>query len=107
MGGDAAGPSAPLRARVLPLDAPLLQRCAVPAGHRTIVYNHIYGIKDTVYGEGTHFLVPFLEYAIPMDVRIRPRTLSSVTGTKGGWALLWNRVLRRASCTSSVRRVPS
>lgn len=54
----------------------------VDAGHRAIIYDHLSGIKERVYGEGTHFLIPGLQYPIIMDVRSRPRTLSSITGTK-------------------------
>ena len=34
-------------------------------------------------GEGTHFKVPWLQMPNIMDIRTRPRTISSVTGTKG------------------------
>eukprot|EP01006_Ploeotia_vitrea_P034368 TRINITY_DN65744_c7_g1_i1.p1 TRINITY_DN65744_c7_g1~~TRINITY_DN65744_c7_g1_i1.p1 ORF type:complete len:305 (+),score=138.30 TRINITY_DN65744_c7_g1_i1:202-1116(+) len=54
----------------------------VGPGHRAIVYDHYFGIRHKVYGEGAHFLVPFLQYPIFMDVRTRPRILSTQTGTK-------------------------
>jgi len=35
-----------------------------------------------VYGEGTHFVVPWVERAIIYDVRARPNTITSTSGTK-------------------------
>ena len=37
---------------------------------------------ETTKGEGTHFLVPWLQKAVVFDIRVRPRSISSVTGTK-------------------------
>jgi len=34
-------------------------------------------------GEGTHFLIPWLQKPYIYDVRTRPRSITSVTGTKG------------------------
>ncbi len=34
-------------------------------------------------GEGTHFRIPWVQQPNIMDIRTRPRTISSVTGTKG------------------------
>jgi prohibitin 1 len=33
-------------------------------------------------GEGTHFLIPWLQRAILYDVRIKPRNISTTTGSK-------------------------
>ncbi|AFZ80394.1 prohibitin, putative [Theileria equi strain WA] len=54
----------------------------VGAGHRALVYNRITGISDATHGEGTHFLIPWLERPIIYDVRTRPRTLMSLTGSR-------------------------
>ncbi|KAK2197168.1 bifunctional Band 7-SPFH domain superfamily/Prohibitin/Band 7 domain [Babesia duncani] len=54
----------------------------VEAGHRALVYNRISGIGDIIRGEGTHFLIPWLERPIIYDVRTRPRTLMSLTGSR-------------------------
>ena len=54
----------------------------VDAGHRAILFNRFSGIQNNVIGEGTHFLTPILQKAYVMDVRIVPRTISTVTGTK-------------------------
>lgn len=39
-------------------------------------------MKDKPVGEGTHFLVPWLQRAILYDVRVKPRTISTTTGSK-------------------------
>ncbi len=54
----------------------------VDAGHRAIKYSRLYGVLGTVYGEGTHLKLPFLERPIIYDVRARPRNISSLTGSK-------------------------
>lgn len=54
----------------------------VDGGHRGVVFNRIYGIKDDVYGEGTHFVLPWFEWPIIFDVRTRPKELPSLTGTR-------------------------
>lgn len=54
----------------------------VEGGHRAIVFNRFQGIKDTVYSEGTHFLIPLIERAITYDVRARPSTISSTSGSR-------------------------
>ena len=38
--------------------------------------------QSGVKGEGTHFLIPWLQTPHIFDVRIRPRNISSATGTK-------------------------
>lgn len=55
----------------------------VDGGHRAIKYSRIGGIKNLIYPEGTHFLIPWIETAIDYDVRAKPRNISSLTGTKG------------------------
>ena len=40
-----------------------------------------------MFGEGTHFIVPWFETPIIYDVRAKPRNIASLTGTKGGLAL--------------------
>lgn len=54
----------------------------VEAGHRAIIFSRIGGIQKDVVGEGTHFLLPFLEWPIFYDVRTRPRNIMSLTGSK-------------------------
>lgn len=54
----------------------------VRPGEAAIIYNKIAGLKDSVYGEGLHFRVLGLDDIKLFDVRIRPRVLQTMTGTK-------------------------
>jgi prohibitin 1 len=45
------------------------------------MFDRFRGVLDDVYGEGTHLLVPWLQNPQVMDIRTRPRVISSVTGT--------------------------
>lgn len=36
----------------------------VPGGHRAVIFDRFQGVKRDVVGEGTHFLVPWLQRAI-------------------------------------------
>ncbi|KAL1993469.1 hypothetical protein VTN49DRAFT_3418 [Thermomyces lanuginosus] len=54
----------------------------VDGGHRAIKYSRISGVKKDIYGEGTHFRIPWIETPIDYDVRAKPRNVSSLTGTK-------------------------
>ncbi|KNC36122.1 prohibitin [Plasmodium falciparum RAJ116] len=54
----------------------------VEAGKRAIKYNRIFGLSNKIYGEGTHFLIPFFERSIIYDVRTKPRVLMSLTGSR-------------------------
>jgi len=55
---------------------------SVDGGHRGVVFNRIWGVKDNIYSEGTHFLIPIMEWPIIYDVRTRPTELSSYSGTR-------------------------
>jgi len=54
----------------------------VEGGHRAIVFNRVVGIKDTIYTEGTHLMVPWFERPIDYDVRARPNTITSTSGSR-------------------------
>jgi len=54
----------------------------VEGGHRAIVFNRLSGIKNQVYGEGTHVLIPWIEIPIIYDVRSRPETIMSDSGSR-------------------------
>ncbi|KAH9941053.1 band 7 family-domain-containing protein [Amylocystis lapponica] len=54
----------------------------VDGGHRAIKYTRLDGVKDTVYPEGTHLLIPWFESPIVFDIRAKPRNIASLTGTK-------------------------
>ncbi|KAK9472396.1 band 7 family-domain-containing protein [Dipodascopsis tothii] len=54
----------------------------VKGGTRAVIFDRLSGVKQEVIGEGTHFLVPWLQRAIIYDVRTKPRNISTVTGSK-------------------------
>ncbi|KAI9342435.1 prohibitin-2 [Pilaira anomala] len=54
----------------------------VDGGHRAIKYTRLFGVQDTVYNEGTHFIIPWFETPVVYDVRAKPRNVASLTGTK-------------------------
>ncbi|KAI7888449.1 prohibitin-2 [Mucor mucedo] len=54
----------------------------VDGGHRAIKYTRLFGVQDTVYNEGTHFMIPWFETPVVYDVRAKPRNVASLTGTK-------------------------
>ncbi|CAN8267619.1 unnamed protein product [Cochlearia groenlandica] len=53
----------------------------VEAGHRSIVFKRGTGIKDKIYPEGTHFMIPWVERPIIYDVRALPYEVNSDTGS--------------------------
>ncbi|KAI6134029.1 band 7 family-domain-containing protein [Pisolithus croceorrhizus] len=54
----------------------------VPGGFRAVMFDRFAGVKDQATGEGTHFLIPWLQKAILYDCRIKPRNISTTTGSK-------------------------
>jgi len=54
----------------------------VDGGHRAIVFNRIGGVKDQVYVEGTHIIIPWFERPIIYDVRARPHLVESTSGSR-------------------------
>lgn len=65
------------------LSPPLHCSSLVDGGHRAIKYTRLFGVQNTVYNEGTHFVIPWFESPIVYDVRAKPRNVASLTGTKG------------------------
>ncbi|KAJ3574003.1 hypothetical protein NP233_g2058 [Leucocoprinus birnbaumii] len=55
----------------------------VDGGHRAIKYSRFHGVKEDVYSEGTHLVLPWFETPIIFDIRAKPRSIASLTGTKG------------------------
>ena len=55
---------------------------SVKGGHRAVFFDRLKGVSNKVRGEGTHFLVPWLQKAIIYDVRTKPRNISTTTGSK-------------------------
>ncbi|KAJ2159933.1 Prohibitin-2, subunit of the prohibitin complex (Phb1p-Phb2p) [Coemansia sp. RSA 552] len=54
----------------------------VDGGHRAIKYSRVSGVKSEIYSEGTHIRIPWLETPIVYDVRAKPTSIQSLTGTK-------------------------
>jgi prohibitin 2 len=54
----------------------------VDGGHRAIKYSRLQGVKQDIYNEGTHLVVPWFETPIIFDIRAKPRNIASLTGTK-------------------------
>ena len=54
----------------------------VDGGHRAVMFNRILGMKDTIYGEGLNFNVPWFERPVVYDIRTRPVNLQTLTGSK-------------------------
>ncbi|KAH7359077.1 SPFH domain/Band 7 family protein [Plectosphaerella cucumerina] len=54
----------------------------VDGGHRAIKYRRISGVGKDIYAEGTHLILPWFETPIVYDVRAKPRSVASLTGTK-------------------------
>jgi prohibitin 1 len=54
----------------------------VDGGQRAVLFDRFRGVIDDTVGEGTHFLVPWLQKPYIFDIRTRPHTFSSVSGTK-------------------------
>lgn len=82
-----SGPAAGRLARVLILGGAAvygLTNCLfnVEGGHRAIVFNRLSGIKEEVYEEGTHFMLPWFERPIIYDVRARPNVITSTSGSR-------------------------
>ena len=45
----------------------------VEGGHRAVIFDRFRGVIPDVSGEGTHFLIPWVQRPIIFDVRSRPR----------------------------------
>ncbi|KAF0853009.1 mitochondrial prohibitin 1 (Phb1) [Andalucia godoyi] len=55
----------------------------VDGGERAIIFNRLRGgIQGNVIGEGMHFRVPWVEQPFIFDIRTRPRSISTTTGSK-------------------------
>lgn len=69
----------PVSALILLADVSLYD---VKGGERAIIFDRFTGIKQQVVGEGLNFIIPWLQRPIIYDVRTRPRTISTTTGSK-------------------------
>merc|ERR1711892_645979 len=54
----------------------------VGGGHRAVIFDRFAGIKQTVVGEGTHFMIPWVQRPILFDIRARPKNIPTITGSK-------------------------
>merc|ERR1712168_713444 len=54
----------------------------VDGGHRAVIFDRFAGVKGGVVGEGTHFMIPWVQKPIMFDIRARPKNVPSVTGSK-------------------------
>ncbi|EPS71700.1 hypothetical protein M569_03058 [Genlisea aurea] len=54
----------------------------VDGGQRAVLFDRFRGVIEETVGEGTHFLVPWLQKPYIFDIRTRPHTFSSISGTK-------------------------
>lgn len=52
-------------------------------GHKAIVYSRLTGIKNTVYGEGLKFKIPWVEREIIYNARAVGKRVKTQTGSKG------------------------
>lgn len=54
----------------------------VDGGQRAVIFDRLAGVKQTVVGEGMHFIIPWLQKPIIYDIRTRPRIITTTTGSK-------------------------
>jgi len=54
----------------------------VDGGERAVIFDRFTGVKQTVIGEGTHFIIPWVQRPIIFDIRSRPRNVPVITGSK-------------------------
>mmetsp|Transcript_61005 Transcript_61005/g.145372 ORF Transcript_61005/g.145372 Transcript_61005/m.145372 type:complete len:295 (+) Transcript_61005:96-980(+) len=76
---------------------------SVDAGHMAVKYRRLSGVGETTYREGVHFIVPWFERPIIFDVRARPHTLTSLTGSRD---LQMVNISLRALCKPDTARLP-
>ena len=54
----------------------------VDGGHRAVIFDKFVGVKQAVVGEGTHFMIPWVQKPILFDIRARPKNVPTITGSK-------------------------
>jgi len=54
----------------------------VEGGHRAVMFNRLTGMKETIYGEGLNFNIPWFERPYVYDIRTKPCNLQTLTGSK-------------------------
>jgi len=76
---------------------------SVEAGHMSIKYHRLNGLGATTYREGIHIMFPWVERPVVFDVRARPHTMTSLTGSRD---LQMVNISLRALCKPDVARLP-
>ena len=56
---------------------------SVDGGERAVIFDRFQGVLPQVVGEGTHFLIPWVQRPVIFSVRSKPRRVPVVTGSKG------------------------
>lgn len=54
----------------------------VDGGQRAVIFDRFQGVKPNVVGEGTHFLIPWVQRPIIFNIRSTPRNVPVITGSK-------------------------
>ncbi|PSK36508.1 prohibitin-1 [Candidozyma pseudohaemuli] len=54
----------------------------IEGGKRAVIFDRLSGVQSRVIGEGTHFVIPWLQKPIIYDVRTKPKTIATTTGSK-------------------------
>lgn len=54
----------------------------VDGGHRAVIFDRFAGVRANVVGEGTHFIIPWVQRPIIFDIRSQPRSVPTITGSK-------------------------
>merc|ERR1712232_1497975 len=75
----------------------------IEAGHMGIKYSRFGGVGNALNREGVHLLLPWFERPIIFDVRARPHTMTSLTGSKD---LQMVNISLRALCKPDVGKLP-
>lgn len=61
----------------------LMHLLIVDGGERVVIFDRFRGVLDTVSGEGTHFMIPWVQKPVYFSIRSKPRNVPVVTGSKG------------------------
>ena len=107
----AAAAGAPLLARVALLGAAAVYGVSnsifnVEGGHRAIVFNRVVGIKDEVYEEGTHFMLPWFERWV-LDSTLNSTDVRSSRALTLSLALRASLVRQPRATSTTARRAQS
>ncbi|XP_073941465.1 prohibitin 1-like isoform X1 [Choristoneura fumiferana] len=55
---------------------------ALDGGERAVIMDKFTGVKKHVVGEGTHFVIPWVQTPYIFDIKTRPRNVPTFTGSK-------------------------